>query len=122
MHPEDIHDVDDSCDAVPPVPTVTESQAVTAALRRSSKSKRTKFQNELPESSKTFFGSMSHKGCCDAHVASPFPVVSSLVETQSHTINNPLAEPFACREALLSPRVYPVVVLPDDSSRHRDQA
>ncbi len=65
---------------------------------------------------------MSHKRCCDAHEASPVPVVSSLVETQNDFIDYPLAEPFACREAPLSLGVYPTVLSPDDSHRHKDQA
>ena len=56
------------------------------------------------------------------HHASPVLVVSSLVETQRHTINNPPAEHFASHEASLSPRVYPVVLSPDGSHRRRDQA
>ncbi len=123
-HVEDNDDVDDSCDAVPlvPTPTLTESQALKTALRRSSKYKPLKFQDELPESCKTIIGSMSHKCCCDAHAASTIPVVSNPVETQSHFIDSQLAEHAACREAPLSPRACPTVLSPDSTHRHKDQA
>ncbi len=108
-------DVNNSCVAVPQVPTLTESQALTTAQRRHAKFKWHKFQDELPESFKSFFGSMSPEGCCDAHVASQVPDVSSPAVTRNHIIDNPLA-------AQISLRACPAVSSPDDAPRHRAQA